>query len=127
MKIKCIFLALFLASSAVSAASLPLFNGKGSIGNVHIDDGGPVYLNGKEMKLKKINPDYYEAKGNGIILSIAISEDGSALVNWTGKSRAHGQIISEDDAPVIKGNKKNNEVDCSRVDLTNFEMKLCGE
>ncbi|AJZ91994.1 hypothetical protein VW41_14985 [Klebsiella michiganensis] len=89
---KMLVLSLGLVSGLASAA-LPLFNGQGAPGEVHIDNGGPVYLNGKQMALKKVNDSFYEARGQGVVLSIAVMPDGSPSVSWTGKHRAHGEII----------------------------------
>ena len=57
---------------------------------VHADEGGPVFINGKEAKRKKINDNYYEAKGSGITVSIAINPDGSPNVSYTGKHGING-------------------------------------
>jgi len=72
-------------------AGIPLFNATcpGNI-EVHADQGGPVYLNGKEAKLKKFNDNYYEAKGAGITLSISINPDGSPNLSYTGKHGVNG-------------------------------------
>ncbi|GDX04627.1 hypothetical protein [Buttiauxella sp. A111] len=122
-KLKTIALVLgFVAFSA--SAALPLFNGKGHPGDVHIDQNGPVYLNGKEMKLKKINDNFYEATGQGVVLSIAIMPDGTPSVSWTGKNRAHGEITPANQAAATKG-PSGRDLDCSRPDLTNAEMKAC--
>lgn len=91
-KLKMLMLSLGLVSGLANAA-LPLFNGHGAPGDVHIDNGGPVYLNGKQMALKKVNDNFYEARGQGVVLSIALMPDGSPSVSWTGKHRAHGEII----------------------------------
>jgi hypothetical protein len=121
-KFKTIVLALgFVAFSA--AAGLPQFNGSGHPGDVHIDEGGPVYLNGKEMELKKLNDNFYEARGQGVVLSIAIQPDGSATVSWTGKKRANG-LIMESDAKAAAG-PSGRALDCSRSDLTAAEAKAC--
>lgn len=121
-KLKSIVLVLSFVAFSASAA-LPLFNGKGAPGDVHIDKNGPVYLNGKEMKLKKVNENYYEATGQGVVLSIAVTPDGNASVSWTGKKRAHGEILPEDEK-AVKG-PSGRDLDCSRPDLTNAEMKAC--
>ncbi|WP_223271319.1 hypothetical protein [Buttiauxella sp. B2] len=123
-KLKAIALVLGLVAFSASAA-LPLFNGAGSPGDVHIDAGGPVYLNGKEMKLKIINDNYYEATGQGVTLSIAVSPDGSASVSWTGKKRAHGEILSAAEKASMAKGPSGRELDCSRKDLTNAEIKAC--
>ncbi len=121
-KLQTIVLAIgFIAFSA--SAALPMFNGKGQPGDVHIDRGGPVYLNGKEMKLKKLNDNFYEARGQGVVLSIAVTPDGNASVSWTGKNRANGLILPEDEQQV-KG-PSGRDLDCSRADLTAAETKAC--
>ena len=74
-----------------AAAKIPLVNATcpGNI-EVHADQGGPVYINGKEGKLKVFNENYYEAKGGGVTISLTISPDGSADVSYTGKGGANG-------------------------------------
>jgi hypothetical protein len=74
-----------------AAAKIPLVNATcpGNI-DVHADQGGPVYINGKEGKLKVFNENYYEAKGGGVTISLTISPDGSADVSYTGKGGANG-------------------------------------
>ena len=57
---------------------------------VHADQRGPVYFNGKEAQFKKFNDNYLEAKGADITLSIAINPDGSPLLTYTGKHGANG-------------------------------------
>ncbi len=74
-----------------AAAKIPLINATcpGKI-EVHADQGGPVYINGKEGKLKVFNENYYEAKGGGVTISLSINPDGSASVSYTGKGGANG-------------------------------------
>jgi hypothetical protein len=70
---------IFIASSALtlavaqiaitattSLAAIPQLNYTcpGKI-EVHADQGGPVYINGKEAKLKVFNQNYYEAETTG--------------------------------------------------------------
>lgn len=59
---------------------------------VHADEGGPVYINGKEAVLKRTNDNYFEAKDAklGITISISNNPDGSSDVSYTGKNRANG-------------------------------------
>lgn len=123
-KLKAIALVLgFVAFSA--SAALPLYNGAGYPGDVHIDEGGPVYLNGKEMKLKTLNKNAYEATGQGVTLSITLSTDGTPTVSWTGKHRAHGLILTAEEKAKMSMGPSGRELDCSRKDLTNAEMKAC--
>ncbi|MFP3498985.1 hypothetical protein SB759_32745, partial [Pseudomonas sp. SIMBA_059] len=72
-------------------AQIPLVNATcpGNI-EVHADEGGPVYINGKEAKLKKFSDTYFEAKGSGVTVSIMVNPDGSSGVSYTGKGRANG-------------------------------------
>jgi len=74
-------------------AKLPLVNATcpGEL-EVHADQGGPVYINGQEAKLKVVNENYYEAKdaATGTTISISVNSDGSAAVSYTGKGRANG-------------------------------------
>lgn len=79
------------APAGTARPRIPLFNATcpGGI-EVHADEGGPVFFNGKETHLKKFNDNYFEAKGSDITLSITINPDGSASLSYTGKGRANG-------------------------------------
>jgi hypothetical protein len=57
---------------------------------VHTDEGGPVYINGKEAKVKQKNDHYIEAKGEGVTISISLNDDGTATVSYTGAKGANG-------------------------------------
>ncbi|MCB1370466.1 MAG: hypothetical protein KDJ83_06205, partial [Rhodobacteraceae bacterium] len=57
---------------------------------VHADEGGPVYINGNEASLSASNESYYEAKHEGVTISISVSPDGSADVSYTGSGGANG-------------------------------------
>jgi hypothetical protein len=59
---------------------------------VHVDQGGPVYINGKEATLKRSNDNYYEARDAklGVTISISNNPDGTSDVTYTGKNRANG-------------------------------------
>ncbi|UNK48546.1 hypothetical protein MNR01_12400 [Lysobacter sp. S4-A87] len=74
-------------------AKLPLINATcpGNL-EVHVDQGGPVYVNGKEATLKVFNENAYEARdaATATTISITINPDGSPDVSYTGKNRAHG-------------------------------------
>ncbi|BFM38679.1 hypothetical protein [Synechocystis sp. LKSZ1] len=87
--------ALMLASLP-SVAAIPLFNATcpGKI-EVHADQGGPIYINGKETKLIVKKSKYYEAKlpkgaNSDIVISVAINPDDSVTVSYTGKKGANG-------------------------------------
>ncbi|QSX73988.1 hypothetical protein HIV01_012250 [Lysobacter arenosi] len=94
---KSLLLPVVVAVSSLCAfsahAKLPLINATcpGKL-DVHVDQGGPVYVNGKEAKLNAVNENYYEAKdaATGTTISISINPDGSPDVSYTGKNRANG-------------------------------------
>ncbi|MCI0429035.1 MAG: hypothetical protein L0210_00625 [Rhodospirillales bacterium] len=89
--IKSLMVACGLCLAGAANAGIPLLNYScpGNI-EVHADQGGPVFINGKEAKLKKSNENYYEATGHGVTVSISINPDKSLDVSYTGKHRAHG-------------------------------------
>ena len=90
MNVQMIAMALVMVSG-VAQAGIPLVNATcpGKI-EVHADEGGPIYINGKEGKLKKFNDNYFEAKASGITVSLSINPDGSPSVSYTGRNRANG-------------------------------------
>lgn len=90
MNVQMIAMALVMVSGAAQAG-IPLVNATcpGKIA-VHADEGGPIYINGKEGKLKKFNDNYFEAKASGITVSLSINPDGSPSVSYTGRNRANG-------------------------------------
>jgi hypothetical protein len=91
MRVTMVFSAFLLASAASAHADIPLLNATcpGNI-EVHADQGGPVYINGKEGRLKKFNNNYFEAKGGGVTISLAINPDGTPSISYTGKGGANG-------------------------------------
>ncbi|WP_085678061.1 MULTISPECIES: hypothetical protein [unclassified Pseudomonas] len=88
---KQLVLVALLAASGAAQAGIPLFNATcpGKI-EVHAGKGGPIYINGKEGKLKKVNDNYFEAKASGVTISLSINPDGSPSVSYTGRNRANG-------------------------------------
>jgi len=72
-------------------AGLPTINGTcpGGI-DLHVDEGGYAYINGNEAKLHKSNDNYYEVRGSGVTISIAINPDGSPSLSYTGRHGANG-------------------------------------
>lgn len=78
---------------AASSGGLPLFNATCPLGlEVHGDEGGPVYVNGKEAVLKKFNDNYYEARdaATGTTLSLSKNPDGTLSASYTGRGGANG-------------------------------------
>lgn len=80
-----------LLFATVASADIPLLNYDCPTNiAVHADQGGPVYINGKEAKLKKFNNNAYEAKGSGVTISLTRNPDESWDVSYTGKGGANG-------------------------------------
>jgi len=81
-----------------------MFNGMCPGGlEIHADEGGPVYINGKETQLKRINDNYFEARdfGSGVTLSISKSADGSVQMSYAGRHGANGVCsIRSSETPV---------------------------
>lgn len=78
-----------LAMASTAHAALPQLNYQcpGQI-QMHSDEGGSVYINGQEAKLKKYSDDFYEAKGAGVTLSI--SKTGSQYDVSYSRKKASG-------------------------------------
>ncbi|AVO28669.1 DUF3011 domain-containing protein [Stenotrophomonas maltophilia] len=78
---------------APAMAAVPFFNAScpGGI-DVRADDGGPVYVQGREAALKRFNDRYFEARdaNSGITLSISNNEDGTPQISYTGRGGANG-------------------------------------
>lgn len=79
--------------AAPAMAAVPFFNAScpGGI-DVHADEGGPVYVQGRETVLKRFNDRYFEARdaNNGITLSISRHDGGTPQVSYTGRGGANG-------------------------------------
>lgn len=86
-----LLIALLTFAAGAAQAEIPLVNATcpGNI-EVHADEGGPLYINGKEAKLKKFSDTYFEAKGSGVTISLMVNPDGSLEVSYTGKGGANG-------------------------------------
>ncbi|MDA5340925.1 DUF3011 domain-containing protein [Stenotrophomonas maltophilia] len=81
------------AFAAPAMAAVPFFNAScpGGI-DVHADEGGPVYVQGREATLKRFNDRYFEARDakSDISLSISSNDDGTPQVSYTGRGGANG-------------------------------------
>ena len=83
--------ALVLVAAGSAQAGIPFFNATCGAGvEVHADEGGPVYINGKEAKLKKFSAIAWEATHGHDAIDFSINPDGSVLATWTGKGGANG-------------------------------------
>ena len=81
------------AFAAPAMAAVPFFNASCPGGlDVHADEGGPVYVQGREAALKRFNDRYFEARDaqSGVTLSITRSDDGMPQISYTGRGGANG-------------------------------------
>ncbi|MFH5774813.1 hypothetical protein ACHFJ0_11240 [Paracoccus sp. NGMCC 1.201697] len=90
MRLVPVTIALLVLAQAASA-NIPLISATcpGKI-EVHADEGGPIYVNGQEAKLKTFNDNYYEAQHGKVVISISINPDGSSSLSYTGPKGANG-------------------------------------
>ncbi len=92
---KPILTAVLVAAGALFAsaaeAKVPFFNAAcpGRV-SVHADEGGPVFINGREARLKRFNNNYYEARLGRLTISVSVNRDGSPDVSYTGPGGANG-------------------------------------
>lgn len=111
-------------------AAIPLFNGTCPGGlEIHADEGGPVYVNGRETRLKKFNDDYFEASdsNSGVTLSITRSPDGGMQMTYTGKGGANGVCTVGGSSPVgarPSGAVPATEVTCESVGKAQTECDM---
>lgn len=47
-------------------------------------------IDGKKARINRMNANYYELSGNGVIISVALDDYGVTSASWSGKKRAHG-------------------------------------
>lgn len=57
---------------------------------VHADEGGPVYINGKEARLTVSNPNYFEASLAGTTISVSLRPDGTPEVSYARRGSGNG-------------------------------------
>ena len=91
--------AVLTVSASSTQAAIPLVNatcGKGV--EVHADQGGPVYINGKEAVLKRFNDNYYEAKNQDVTISLATNPDGTPNLSATWRGGKNGICTVTDGA-----------------------------
>lgn len=92
-------LALLAAAGAAQAANLPAFEvGCSDDLEVRAEAGGPVYFNDKQATLSKFSEQYYEARGEGVIVSISLDAAGTPSVSYTGKQGASGACRQDEAA-----------------------------
>jgi len=93
--------ALLSVSGMSHAANLPAFEVTCPTDlSVRAEAGGPVYINDKKIVLHKLSEQFFEAKGEGVTLSISLNAAGAPTVSYTGKQGAHGICEkTEEEAP----------------------------
>lgn len=96
-----------LAAIGAAEAKIPLVNATCPTGiEVHADEGGPIYINGKEAALKTFNQNAYEASHGNVTIDLTINPDGSAMVSYTKKGGANGICtVADDTIHESSGNK----------------------
>lgn len=74
-----------------ASAEVPFFNATcpGQI-EVHADQGGPVYIDGRQTRLKRFNNSYYEASQGRMTVSISVNPDGTPSVTYTRRGGGNG-------------------------------------
>lgn len=92
--------AALLAAGTAHAANLPAF--EVTCPNdlaVRAEAGGPVYINDTRAVLSKFSEQYYEAKDQGVTISVSLAADGSPTVTYTGKQGANGVCTQREENP----------------------------
>lgn len=86
-----IALPLLVIASAAHAQNLPAidFTCPNDI-RVQAKAGSPVTINDKQATLAKFSEQYFEAKGEGVTLSISLDGKGTPTISYTGKQGANG-------------------------------------
>lgn len=81
----------FAMVGMAKAAGIPLLNYTCPTGiEVHADEGGYVYINGEEARLREFSDNYYEATLRKLTISITLNPDGTASVSYTRDNGANG-------------------------------------
>ena len=94
------FAAALLAMGSAHAASLPKFEVTCPTDlAVRADAGGPVLINDKKAILSKFSEQYYEARGEGVTISISLDGKGQPTISYTGKQGANGVCTERQEAP----------------------------
>ncbi|MBC9248722.1 hypothetical protein A9179_00390 [Pseudomonas alcaligenes] len=99
-------LPLLVVATAASAQNLPEldFTCPSDI-RVQAKAGGPVTINDKQATLHKFSEQYFEAKGEGVTISVSLDGKGTPTVSYTGKKGANGicEVTKEaEDAPATE-------------------------
>jgi hypothetical protein len=96
--VKALLIVALIGIGSTAHAGIPLLNATCGAGvEVHADQGGPVYINGKQAALKRVSEHYYEAKGANVTISLAINPDGTPNVSATWRGGKNGICSLTDD------------------------------
>ncbi|MES5048730.1 P-loop NTPase family protein [Rhizobium nepotum] len=113
-----------LGDTGTAHADVPFFNATcpGHV-EVHADEGGPVYLDGNEAKLRRFNSSYYEASHGPMTVSIGVNPDGSVAVSYTRQGSGNG--ICQINAHQRHGRKteeveRRQDLEISLIDMPRF-------
>jgi len=107
--------AAILATLGAANAAIPFFNATCPTGiEVHADQGGPIYINGKEATLKVFNKNAYEARHGHVTLDLTINPDGSPMLSYTKDGGANGicTIAAEYNPGSGKGHGHKHQGEC---------------
>lgn len=86
-----LFSCVTLMAAASASAAIPAMNYTCPTGiELHVEEGGYAYLNGKKAKLKVIDDTAFTVSGNGVSVEVVGNPDGSRIVSYTGKHGANG-------------------------------------
>lgn len=79
------------SSPGIGAGGLPRVNATCPLGiSVHADQHGPVFINGREAELQKFSDSYYEARRDGVAISLTLNPDRTTSVSYTAPGGANG-------------------------------------
>ncbi|QIH08740.1 MULTISPECIES: hypothetical protein [unclassified Pseudomonas] len=87
-----------IITGTAQAEGIPLFN-VACPGNLAVsaDQGGPVYINGKEVKSTAVDDRHFQVKAGEANLPISVEADDSVTVNYTDKHGASHLCEAVDD------------------------------
>ena len=120
--IRSLALAATTAIAGNAHAGLPIFAAQCPTAiNVDADRTGTVRINGKKASLRKQNDNYYEARGSGVTISIALEAGAAPIVSYTGKHGANGICSVADYQPAVQQPKTSRASSAERAGQGQFD------
>ena len=116
------------AAVASANAAVPFFNATCPTGiEVHADEGGPIYINGKEATLKVFNKNAYEAKHGHVTLDLTIAPDGTPSLTYTKDGGANGicTVAREHVSGANKGGNKHQSCPPGVAEANRYKYPGC--